>query len=543
MWEAREPVALGETPKRKFTVKKSTAPAPEEEIIEHQPLRQTSRRIVAFKADCDEPLPEAITAGVPERTLSRPVVSKADWEAALHEALFKGRMQLQRPKATPEMWSVALLEAISKGSIPPVIASPRYDPTVRHPVFFTESLVSTALEVHPAAIGYLKDREARVQRPKTTPGMWAAALEEAISKNAMSTAVASLEYDPAVLHPVFFTQSMVSNTSEIHPAANGHVKINSAVQYDPAVVHPVFFTSSLVTSVTDIHPAAMGHITKPPPKALWTASRSHIAALEAPIGPMWRKGKVAAAQFEHDKTPTIRKPVVSRSSALPMLKSTNTWQASRPAPVVEYNWMAAPAKMSRSQTWTVPGMIAKEEGKDMWTPKATIKVLSPDMFSHIKSEHMKKTALIPASLSRLTSNKMFERAEKVDDQTHWLHFTSSSSSSTSTPAPSSPITVVAPKAPLRSQTWSAKSPPQVSSKDGTSMWSSHRSQVAASPAMFSNPHAAPWVRRKRSDSGVEVEQEELESKQLWSRTCVMPESPKEWLIKAEKRVSKVQFRY
>ena len=59
--------------------------------------------------------------------------------------------------------------------------------------------------------------------------------------------------------------------------------------------------------------------------------------------------------------------------------------------------------------------------------------------------------------------------------------------------------------------------------------------------MFSNPHTEPW-NRKRSDSGVEME-EELESKEMWSRKWVMPESPKRWLEGSERTVSKVQFRY
>ena len=82
------------------------------------------------------------------------------------------------------------------------------------------------------------------------------------------------------------------------------------------------------TSTVDIHPAAIGHLTKPQPKALWTAPLNRT--LKVPIGSMWRKGKVAAVQFEHDKTSTIRKAFVSRSAALPKLESTSNWQLSQP---------------------------------------------------------------------------------------------------------------------------------------------------------------------------------------------------------------------
>jgi len=75
------------------------------------------------------------------------------------------------------------------------------------------------------------------------------------------------------------------------------------------------------------------------------------------------------------------------------------------------------------------------------------------------------------------------------------------------------------------------------------MWTSpFAPQVEEETRKFANPHTEPWSRKKRSDSGVAMG-EELEGQQLWSRKWVMPESPQEWLVRSEKKVSKVQFRY
>ncbi|KAG0649849.1 hypothetical protein D0Z07_3635 [Hyphodiscus hymeniophilus] len=500
VWELRGPVALGDAPKRNFTVKKSTIPPRQQETAEHHPIHQKFRSNTASNTNWDEATKEAIAAGTPKKTLSRPVASNADWEAAL---------QL----------------AISKSIIPEVAAISRYNHAVRHSVFFTESLVSS--------------------------------------------------------------------TSDIHPAAIGHAEIKDP-RHDPSVLHSVFFTSTLLASATDIHPAAIGHVKIPLPKSLWIAPHFHISALEAPIGPMWRKGKVAAPQFEHDKTPSIRRNIVSPDAPLSHLQSSNTWQH-QPAPVLERNWILL-AKRTQTYTWTATKRVIEEENKDMWAPKA-VKASSVDLFAHHTNTNVKRARSGPGILPRLNSTELFTTASITSDRTHWLHSTSISqvriapgegmwlapkkgtslkknerdvcahieeakfpekledathslhsttSSSSSNLRPSSPVTV-APKIIARSHTWSAKPFFEVPGKDKSNMWIPRPAQIVVhSPGIFTNAHGEPWARKKRADYGVEVIVEgalELESKQMWSRRWVMPESPREWLKPAEKTVSKVQFRY
>jgi hypothetical protein len=549
MWEAKTPVSLGETPKRIF--RKATLVKKDAEVVEvvKQPLRRLFRPTVACKANWDEALAEAIAAGTSKKVLSRPMASKADWDAALLEAISKSKLRMQRPKATPEMWRAALEEAIVKSTLPIQVNSPRYD--------------------------------------------------------------------PAVLHPVFFTSSLVSSVADTHPAAIGHVVQLDALQYDAAVLHPVFFAPSLVSSIADIHPTAIGHVVRSQTPSMWTVPLAHTTALEATVGSMWKKGKVAAAQFEHDKTETKRSIPVSKSANLPILESASIWQQPQSVSVSERNWIVAP-KLTRAQNWMPTTAVPEVENTGLWKPKSSVETSSPDifaqiiispmkkvssrppalqtlnsnelfnttsaasneaihwlhttstsmartapsagmwmaskkviaskaskpdMFSHIKAQPKKPTTGRPAPLARLNSNELFSSAEKLEVATHWLHSTSSSSSNT--PIRSSPVTSVpAPQPIKRSQTWTT--PGSVSPEErqeGTSMWSSQPiAKVEEHQTMFSNPHTEPWNRKKRSDSGVEM-QEELESKEMWSRKWVMPESPKRWLEGSERRVSKVQFRY
>ena len=147
LWESTAPVL--ETPAKKF--RKATTIT--------KPLRHQYRSNAAVRADWEEALAQAILAGTPEKSLTRPFATLSDWESALAEAVALGQPT-------------------------------KFDPTVMHPVFFIEPLVSSSIDIHPAAIGYVTKRPA---------------------------------YDASVLHPVFFTESLVSNAKEVHPAALGHL--------------------------------------------------------------------------------------------------------------------------------------------------------------------------------------------------------------------------------------------------------------------------------------------------------------------------------
>ncbi|KAK4463804.1 hypothetical protein QBC42DRAFT_285070 [Cladorrhinum samala] len=83
-------------------------------------------------------------------------VSPSEWQAALKEAISASYPEKKfiRVAATLAEWDAALVEAISL-SYPPSL--PKFDSSVRHPVFAAKSLVTKSEWFHPAATGYTYD--------------------------------------------------------------------------------------------------------------------------------------------------------------------------------------------------------------------------------------------------------------------------------------------------------------------------------------------------------------------------------------------------
>ena len=105
----------------------------------------------------------------------------------------------------------------------------------------------------------------RIARVRATSHDWDCALEEAVS--ASKTTKPSLELNPAVLHPVFFMNKLISGNADVHPAAIGHViehqTLMQTPQFDAATRHPVFFGKIMGATTSECHPAAVGYIEEP----------------------------------------------------------------------------------------------------------------------------------------------------------------------------------------------------------------------------------------------------------------------------------------
>jgi len=409
MWEAKAPV-LERTPSRNLrraTINRQPAKPT------RQAMRQQYRPNGTFQADWEEALNEAIAAsrtkpalrrGLSKSKIAQPVVAKKAPKVA-------------RPAASKADWSSALAEAISRS-------------------------------------------QPRVQRPLCTPAMWEDALATAISMSTIPQAPRRSSYDAAILHPVFFTKALVSNASDIHPAAIGHVSKN----YDAATLHPVFFTESLTSSIADIHPAAIGHVTVqkmespkmwspavatplPRPSLLWT--NSAVTTQKRPTGSIM-------------ETTLVRRPLPAKGLDLPVLQSTSFWKPS-PAAVCEINWLTA-SKPATPQTWTPreTHLADNNDNTGMWVAKAKHTVLVPDQFAHIAHVHVKVTTSRPIALPRLTSTSLFSKSPRSDiNPPHWLHRTSKVAKST---------------------TWTAPTPMEPASQVG--MWVASPQRTSVSPDLF-----------------------------------------------------------
>jgi hypothetical protein len=471
-------------------------------VLEHTPTRKFGRRATLVQP--------VLPVRKPLRHQHRLVAAfRANWDEALAEAIAAGMSRKTIGITTKEDWASALAQAISQSNF-------------------------------------------KVQRPADSSEMWEAALSEAECKSTIPNNIRVLPYNPAVLHPVFFTESLVSASNEIHPAAIGHVQVTRTFRYDPAVVHPVFFTKSLVSTANEIHPAAIGHVAKTPrydpsvlhpvfftesfvtiaadvhPAAIehfsknvqntmWKASSQTVARKPAML---WSKTATSSRDLSVQSMQlsgaTIRKASATRIAELPLLHSTSFWQPTQSV-AAEHNWLTS-TKIKPGQTWVprakVP-LTQNAEGNSMWSAKTT----SPDIFAHVRSENVKQPSPRPVALPRLHSSQLFNKVVIPQSATHWLHETSAAAKSVT-----------------RSYIWTPPVPKEPTVHQNI-MWEARSESSSPSPRLFPNPHSEPWSRKKREAA----EPNEIECTELWRPSRDIPPSPKHWLLK--RRFSRVEFRY
>ncbi|KAI0830042.1 hypothetical protein F5Y06DRAFT_209330 [Hypoxylon sp. FL0890] len=183
------------------------------------PLRQLHRPSVAYRADWDGALREAIAASYPGTMTALRASYPQDWEMALQAAIEASHIpsKLTRRPASPRDWSAALHQAI--------VAS------------------------YP---------EIRFSRGQALPAQWTTQLEEAIAKS-YPHQVDSFEV--TTRHPVFMG-AMETTAETIHPAVppkmikrrGSYKERNKTGIFDVAVRHPVFF-GTMETTAQIVHPA------------------------------------------------------------------------------------------------------------------------------------------------------------------------------------------------------------------------------------------------------------------------------------------------
>ncbi|KAI0553103.1 hypothetical protein F4679DRAFT_495184 [Xylaria curta] len=142
----------------------------------HIPLRHHHRRTVAYNANWEAALAEAIAASYPGTMLALRASHPKDWDSQLHKAIIVGSLapEASRQQATPRD------KDIPKGEDSETLG---FDVTKQHPVFFG-SLDTSAETIHPALTGYCVSAgtvESRTQHkdsstnlaPSNTSHLWA----------------------------------------------------------------------------------------------------------------------------------------------------------------------------------------------------------------------------------------------------------------------------------------------------------------------------------------------------------------------------------
>lgn len=417
--------ALESTPGKKF--RRSVAPQQALTPV-HKPIRHQHRPILAFRANWEEALADAIAAGTPRKTLTRPTVSRTDWAAALSTAVLDSQPRIQRPNTSAEMWQAALAEAIARSIVPPTLRTAKYDSAIRHPVFFTEKLMTSSTQIHPAAIGHVL---ASARQMWTTP----------------------------------------------------------SVAKAPKVT------------------------------ALW--SKETATKRETPL-------RVAGPNE------ITRKAPVMKTHDLPALESSEFWKPTRQN-VTERHWLVASTKVKSAQTWA-PSLIqlpAKDVvNSSLWVAQKPTTTGSPDIFAHVRGESTKKVpTLRKVALPLLQTTELFGPISDIEPSTtHWLHTTSRMTES--------PAVIISSKPLIQGLTWTpSQAKKGLENDDGMKMWKSQSEDTVQLPALFSNPHTAPWEQKKRQPAPLKT----IESTKMWGPSMAIPLSPKNWLV--SRKFSKVEFRY
>jgi hypothetical protein len=354
----------------------------------HRAIRHQYRPIMAFRANWDDALSEAILAGSP-----RPAATAENWNLALAEAVEAGvrtvveiqhgtRSKVSRPTATIADWNTALGKAISAG-------------------------------------------RPRLQRPVNFSFMWKDALKEAITAGTAGTLGEPAKHIKA---------EVVGDTAQVKP-------INTDQRYDSAVLHPVFFTSNMVSITADVHPACIGRvkliIPRPSsPARLWSQKSPRLQKYT--MTGLWPATASPSSQFVI--APVFQPSSTSRrssksSSRLPILLSFELWQ-SVPVQSVSRDWLRSSSQslngifpLFRRQT---PPLTSNLRKSMMWAAGSAALADIPDLFADIEiglGLVKRFSSVRKLGLERLESRALFRvpsegRGRK---QVDWLRLSSAPS--------------------------------------------------------------------------------------------------------------------
>ncbi|KAK6615414.1 hypothetical protein H4I95_00566 [Botrytis cinerea] len=398
----------------------------------HRAIRHQYRSTVAFRANWEDALNEAIVAGLP-----RSKTTSAEWDLSLNEAITLGTPPaIEEPQIALDLLELDLMDSVTESTNGPTYSA-IYNPAILHPVFFTETLVSDVDNIHPAAVGHTKllcltasvndwDRAlgkivptntTRVQRPTAFAFMWKDALKEAIAAG---------------------TPKEIESSSTIE-LPRDTVATNESVlpRYDVSSIHPVFFADTLISTTMDIHPSCIGHciVMSPEPipnSSLWVPKSASITS-DVDSG-LWTEPSKSVydiqPQFETSPLDHSRRIIAQRDLELSTLESYELWQPSSVSRTPR-NWLytSSKSRVNRNLLFQKPVVeIISNSDALMWElPTKTIQY-TPDMFANLKHDHVQRPSgarnlLLPS----LESTELYTVSEKSEPEIHWLHTSIASS--------------------------------------------------------------------------------------------------------------------
>ncbi|TEY71145.1 hypothetical protein BOTCAL_0100g00080 [Botryotinia calthae] len=391
----------------------------------HRAIRHQYRSPVAFRANWEDALNEAIIAGLP-----RFKATSAEWDLSLNEAITLGTLPtIEEPQIALDLLELDLMDSVTESTNGPTYSA-IYNPAILHPVFFTETLVSDVDNIHPAAVGHTKllcltasvndwDRAlgkivptdtTRVQRPTAFAFMWKDALKEAIAAGTPK----KIESSSSIALP----RDTVATSESVLP------------RYDVSSIHPVFFVDTLISTTTDIHPSCIGHciFISPEPipeSSLWVPKSASMKSVVD--SGLWTEPSKSVCdiqpQFETSPLDYSRRIITQKDSELSTLESFELWQPSSVSRTPR-NWLhtSSKPKVTRNLLFQKPVVeIISHSDALMWELPTGIIECTPDMFANLKHDHVQRPSGTRSSLlPSLESTELYTVSEKSEPEIHWL---------------------------------------------------------------------------------------------------------------------------
>ncbi|KAB8302387.1 hypothetical protein EYC80_005810 [Monilinia laxa] len=306
--------------------------------------------------------------------LLRLTASVKDWDQALGKAISKSTPRMQRPMAFSFMWKDALKEAIAAGT----------------PKEEVETSIVTVVE-----------------------------------RDAISNIDSSI--DVASPHSVFSGESMTSSPVDICQEDLENVK---KLNFNSAVLHPVFFATTLVSAGADIHPACIGHVimtsaSKMTESNLWVSKSTRVASVRS--SGMWTLSSSTSTPATRDHVPvgelastSPRRVIIQRTMKLPTLKFFELWQPTLVS-LVSRNWLETSSRSIESRNFlfqTPVATVTSQSDALMWTAKGSS---TPDLFSNIMYEPTKRaTGTQSSTIPVLESSELFTCQHESKLEIDWL---------------------------------------------------------------------------------------------------------------------------
>lgn len=450
------------------------------------------QRMKATKADWNAALSEAVAAGIQKPV--HKVVSKEDWIAELNKkATIVGPVNPKRERlaVTGEAeWVAALNEAVTAGAL----HKPKR-PTVLKDDWITE-LNNKAIIIGPA--------HAKKTRPVSNEADWESALAEAMEKSGIVTKgpVASLWTSPSDLTMPSATK-LWSKTSVVESSTSiFDISIPNIRKPLPAE-NPIFsiLQSMDLWKPTKVLPTEINWISSqprstlisaPPASKTWTLRKCSSTSPPSTNVSLWTSPlphTPTTLTLFHISTPNIRKPLPAENPTFSLLQSTDLWKPTQVLSI-ETNWILAqhPSIFVPSppapRIWTLRKSSTSPPSTSaaLWTSPLPKTPTTPPLF-HFSAPNIPKA--LPAenpAFSILHSTQLWISTPPLAPSTHWL----SRSSSATYPSPA-PAPAPAPKTWMPRQR-SVTSPPSTTAK---ALWTYSTPSTSPTTPTFFTPSTVP----------------------------------------------------